>query len=354
MENISSGIRKDFNLQLKEDFFSKEIVYACFEATSSLLAGNVNLQRTRVGVLGLYLIICVSLSLPSLAPTVNAVLLSRREPASDIVSTLLKSLFPLYRNEGSYTVGSEVNFSDLITKLKLLRSAIVADDSELRGSMLSDHNVRKNFRTCVVSELDYLLSAETIGDFVSNSLGSLSNIQKLLAIGSRSFTELEPYFRQADAQSSILGIRKLFRVSEGLIGCGGEIPLVPRLYLYDLIISGTFVTIAGQKLVVNSPTSSSSVVQLTTDNHVERLRRILYDMRLENSGIEGASVPPASTGTGVGGSTPRAGSKPGVREFSSIPSRINILYAKEFEGRLIMFESLDDMVKFNNGFVFKS
>jgi len=341
MQLFNSSVRKEFNLRLKSGvLFGKGTVFSTFSSTSNIQAGNLNLGRSNIGVLGLIFILPIILSLPCLFNSTNTALSSRREGMSTVVATLFRVFHPVHRAEASYTVGGELSFEDVVIGLTALIADLKSAKCPLNSGDISSPLIFGHFRDCVVRELESIVDCGTKDEFVSKCLGVLSNTQKFLSVGSRDWDVISPFFNGSSPETLPLGIRKLFRLAPGVIGSGSDMVDVSKLYLYDTFIDESEVLCCGIKFILNAPTSGCVVVTVTTERSEERLRRVLLDFRIE-----------VLEGTNAG--TPAPG-KPEFKKHASIPGTRGFstqAFEKpkvgvEIEGFVYLFYSIIEMERF--------
>jgi hypothetical protein len=282
---------------------------------------------------------------PCLSAHTQVVLLSRREQSSNIVSNLIKQTFPIYRSDGSYTVGGELTFSDIQSALNSLKSELSTLKVQKSG-MLSSSSVKQNFVDCITSDIDLLLSSDSESQFVSASLGILSNLQKLLQIGTREWSEIEPFYKSSAPQNAVLGIRKMFRVSTHMIGSGSDMPEVSKVYLFDAFIERTDVTIGTITRELNVPSSQCVVIGLSEDLMIERLRHINHDYRILSSRSDASTEVPVSVRIMKSSHTPSPSSPNGKRQYSSSPRFEDFQFAAIHKGRFVACTSLHELQKY--------
>jgi hypothetical protein len=272
--NSFSTIKVDTDHVLTEDMFTVAFLIDSFEATVSLRPGNLNLARSRISALGLYVILTALISTPEFYPALRSILATRKQAQSVVVCELLKRIIPLYRSEGTYSVGNGYCLEEVLLKIAELREKVLEHSVPIAGS-LSNKSAFLNFQDNVAGDLDYLSQATDPSDFVGMVLDLLSPLPNLLTAGQKSWEQLEPTILGQSPDDAILGLRKCFWIDPSFIACSGEIPEPVTIYLFQLLVETTYSTVGLSRRRLNTPSSGHSVVGIITERRLSIIRYLL-------------------------------------------------------------------------------
>jgi hypothetical protein len=280
-----SSVRVDVEHVLKDEMFDVSFLLDSFEATASLRPGNLNLSRSRISPLGLYVILTAIISTPEYFPALRSILSTRKQSQSIVVCELLKRLVPLYRTEGTYSVGNGYDHEEVLLKLSELRDKVLKHSVPGAGS-LSNKAAFLNFQDAVGGDLEYLSFAKDPGDFVGMVLDILSPLPNLLSVGQKSWEQLEPTVSGQTPDNALLGLRKLFFIDECYIAYSGETPDPVTVHLFRLLVESTYSTVGMSRRRLNVPGSGHSVITIIPERRSSTIRFLLESFSRNSSPFE--------------------------------------------------------------------
>jgi hypothetical protein len=272
--DLSNSVQRVTNLKLKPQTFKVQFLIDSLESFYPLICGNVNPASSMLHPLGLVYLLIVLLCSPCLASRFSSVLNVRRESQSLIVTTLIKMLFPIFRSEGQYTVGGELTLLGIKAHLDLLLLELLEAKAPPYGA-LSDPRAFQNFKTAVRKPLISLRDVVEDKDmFVSISLSILRDAHGLIQVPRSDWEDLQPFLNTVTPNDSVLGIRKLFRVSDSAIGSGSDMPLMEKVDLFQVLVEQTEVTMFDTVSVLCVPTSGCVVTMFLPERVSDTLFRV--------------------------------------------------------------------------------
>lgn len=346
---VQSPVLVDIHHQINLDVLEPAFLIDCFEATVSLQGSNLNLSRTRLTPLAIYILLPVLLSSKELYPTLKHVLSSRQSLQSSITCFIFKHLMPLHRSEGVYTVGLDLDLEEMKTHLRHLACALRSTEVPNFG-LLSKRQSFDNFVECIASDLEMLSECVDREDFVTVSLDMLATLPQLLSIGTKSWEQLSPIVLGTAPDNAVLGIRRLFWVGDTYIGCNGDTPNPTTIYLFRLLVVRSFVTMGDIRQEMNVLNPGVSVIGFISERQVSIIKFILNSVALNGGSLFDTSAdvtpPPRAPKRSQ---NPQPDSPPGVRGFSTVISFDNLpTFGTIIKGKIISFKTFEEMVAFTS------
>jgi hypothetical protein len=344
-----SPILVDIHHHVNESILEPAFLIDCFEATVSLQGSNLNLSRSRLTPLALFILLPVLLSSKELYPTLKHVLSSRQSLQSSIVCFIFKHLMPLHRSEGVYTVGLDLDLEETKRHLQHLASALRSTEVPSFGLLSKDQSFN-NFVDCVASDLEMLSACVDREDFVTVSLDMLATLPQLLSVGTKSWEQLSPVVLGTAPDNAVLGIRRLFWVGDTYLGCNGETPNPTTIYLFRLLVSRSFVTIGDSRREMSVLNPGVSVIGFIYERQTSIIKFILNSVALNGGSLLDASAdatPP--TRPPRGRQNPQPDSPPGGRSYSTTAFVDNLpTFGTIIKGKIISFKTYEEMVSFTS------